>query len=164
MVTTNIYHVEENTVTEPNFIEYADNIQDQHALLNLLNKVSDEDLINRDNKQISTNTQMDRSGYLDFHENFCNEMRSITIKKNQDYTGNTTDPFANFKIVEHIGITSTEIGFLTRMSDKLARISSIVQTGQVVVLDESVQDTLLDLANYAALFAGYLKSKGNSDV
>lgn len=163
MVTPNIYNVEEeNIVTEPNFVEYADNMQEQHALLNLLNKVSDEDLISRDNKQTSTNTQMDRSGYLDFHENFCNEMRSITIKKNQDYTGNTADPFANFKIVEHIGITSTEIGFLTRMSDKLARVSSIVQTGQVAVLDESVQDTLLDLANYAALFAGYLKSKGES--
>jgi hypothetical protein len=45
------------------------------------------------------------------------------------------------------------------MTDKMARIGSFVKRGELVVKDESVKDTLLDLANYAMLFAAYLESK-----
>jgi hypothetical protein len=80
-------------------------------------------------------------------------------KKNADYTGFKDDnPFANFEAVEAFGL-NTEIGFLTRMTDKMARIASFVRNGELKVKDESVQDTLLDLANYSMLFAAYLKSK-----
>jgi hypothetical protein len=40
----------------------------------------------------------------------------------------------------------------------MARIASFVKNGELKVKDESVQDTLLDLANYSMLFAAYLKS------
>ena len=86
-------------------------------------------------------------------------MTSITRKKNNDYAGPGTDPFANFTRVEALGICSTEQGFLTRMTDKLSRLSSFVQGGKLLVEDESTEDTLLDLANYCILMAGYLKSK-----
>jgi hypothetical protein len=45
------------------------------------------------------------------------------------------------------------------MVDKLARINSFSQKGELQVKDESVEDTLLDLANYAILLAGYIRSK-----
>lgn len=51
------------------------------------------------------------------------------------------------------------LGFLTRMSDKFSRLGSFINKGELLVLDESVEDTLVDLANYCALFAGYLESK-----
>ncbi len=51
------------------------------------------------------------------------------------------------------------IVFLTRMSDKTSRIESFVENETLQVMDESVEDTLLDLANYAILFAGYLKEQ-----
>ena len=102
---------------------------------------------------------MTKEEYFKFHENFCNEMIVITKMKNADYTGANADPFANFTRVESLGVCSTEQGFLTRMTDKLCRITSFVQKGELLVKDESVQDTLHDLANYCALMSGYIESK-----
>jgi len=102
--------------------------------------------------------------FLSFHKACCERMHEITKAKNADYTGATLDPFANFKQVEMLGICLTEQGFLTRMTDKLSRLASFVKQGTLQVKDESVSDTLLDLANYCILMAGYLKAKQNQDA
>jgi hypothetical protein len=86
-------------------------------------------------------------------------MHNISKSKNEDYTGDTQDAFANFTAVERNGIATTEQGFLTRMTDKMQRITSFCQRGELSVEDEKVEDTLMDLANYCILFAGYLRSK-----
>lgn len=102
---------------------------------------------------------MTKEEYLNFHKTCLNKMAEITKAKNADYTGNSGDPFANFTRVEAVGICSTEQGFLTRMMDKMARINSFVQNNNLQVKDESVEDTLLDLANYSLLMLGYIRSK-----
>ena len=102
---------------------------------------------------------MNRKDYMQFHRECCDRMIKITEAKNQDYAGDGTDAFANFSRVAAMGIATTEQGFLTRMLDKLSRLSSFVSKGFLAVKDESVEDTLLDLANYCLLFAGYLRSK-----
>ena len=113
---------------------------------------------------------MTKQEYMEFHRACCDKMIDITKKKNSDYTGGSGDPFANFEqIGSLVQVKSVvEIGFLTRMSDKLSRIGSFVTKGFLLVKDESVEDTLLDLANYCILFAGYLRSKrlgaGYSDI
>jgi len=101
--------------------------------------------------------------FFKFFEETTARMVKISRAKNSDYTGAAdNDPFANFTRVESIGICSTETGFLTRMTDKLCRIASFVKQGSLQVKDESVQDTLLDLANYSILMLAYLESqKGN---
>lgn len=109
--------------------------------------------------ELTEATKMNKHDYFKFHRECLEKMAKITAAKNADYTGVGTDPFANFTRVEALGICSTEQGFLTRMVDKIARITSFVQKGELQVKDESVEDTLLDLANYAILFAGYIKSK-----
>lgn len=43
--------------------------------------------------------------------------------------------------------------------DKISRINSFTQQGVCNVKDESIEDTLIDLANYSILMAGYIKSK-----
>lgn len=85
----------------------------------------------------------------------------IMMAKNADYTKGVAedDPFANFRQCEKFGITSAEIGFLTRMSDKFARIASFAKKGELMVKDETVEDTCLDLSNYLKLFLGYLAEK-----
>jgi hypothetical protein len=102
---------------------------------------------------------MTKAEYLEFHRAACNKLVAITAKKNADYTGSSGDPFFNFSRVESVGICSTEQGFLTRMFDKFSRVTTFVQKGVLLVEDESVEDTLFDLANYAILMAGYIKSK-----
>jgi hypothetical protein len=104
---------------------------------------------------------MTKSEYLEFHREMCDKMIEITKRKNADYAGSGDDPFANFRqvgsIVQVKGVI--EIGFVTRMSDKFARIGSFISNGELQVKDESVDDTLLDLANYCILFMGYLESE-----
>lgn len=105
---------------------------------------------------------MNKQEYMKFHEAFTTKMLEIARAKNADYTGSSEDPFANFRAVENLGICSTEQGFLTRMMDKFKRITSFVQKGVLQVKDESVEDTLMDLANYCILMAGYIKSQKQS--
>lgn len=81
---------------------------------------------------------------------------AISKRKNADYAG-TTDPFKNFKACELYGI-SAEKGILVRMSDKMTRISNLLERPAQVV-DESILDTLSDLANYAMILRIYLESK-----
>lgn len=120
--------------------------------------------INNDNTIVHTSFvtkkgKMTKEDYLKFHRECLEKMAKITAAKNADYTGIGDDPFANFTRVELLGICSTEQGFLTRMMDKLSRITSFVQKGELQVKDESVEDTLLDLSNYCILMMGYIKSK-----
>ena len=102
---------------------------------------------------------MTKEEYFKFHQEFCEKMMQITASKNKDYTGANADPFANFTAV---GDEWTAIGFYTRMTDKMSRIKSFIQKGELE--HESVADSLRDLANYSVLFAGYLKSKSNEKI
>jgi hypothetical protein len=97
--------------------------------------------------------------YLKDFEDLTTRMLEITRAKNSDYTGDPSQPFKNFTMVETIGYASTEQGFCTRITDKVMRIAGFVKNGTLQVKDESVEDTLLDLANYCLLFICYLKSK-----
>lgn len=106
---------------------------------------------------------MNKAEYMQFHRECCDRMIAITKAKNADYTGATDNPFANFSRVEDLGISSTEQGFLTRMTDKLSRIISFVQKGVLQVKDESVEDTLLDLANYCILMSGYIRHRKQTE-
>lgn len=91
------------------------------------------------------------------------EMADTCKRKNADYAGvgGGSDAFANFKMIETLshGEISAEDGFLTRMTDKLSRVISLFQTGQAQVVDESIHDTLQDLAVYSILLSIYLEQK-----
>lgn len=103
--------------------------------------------------------------FVAWHLATVTRMNEICKAKNQDYSGGgNTYAFANFMMVEHLGIGSVEQGFLTRMTDKLARISNLIKNRGAAVKDESIQDTLLDLANYSILMAGYLADKHCKDI
>jgi hypothetical protein len=61
----------------------------------------------------------------------------LFTKKNADYG----DAFSKFGLV----------GVLMRIEDKIQRALSISKSGVVLVDDEGIKDTLLDLHNYAAM-------------
>lgn len=102
---------------------------------------------------------MDRTEYLARFKELTEQMYNITCKKNADYTGDISEPFKNFTMVETIGFASAEQGFLTRITDKVMRVSSFVKNGILQMADEKVTDTLLDCANYCLLMICYLESK-----
>lgn len=79
-----------------------------------------------------------------------------TLKnKNKDYAqGN--DPFQNFRLVEETGLTSVETGIAVRMSDKIQRIFNLLNRERAEVEDETLEDSLSDLRNYANILQVYL--------
>lgn len=107
---------------------------------------------------------MNKTQFLQFHDRFTAEMRAISERKNSDYAGHSQSAFANFELIEKIGFLTTEQGFITRMSDKLSRLMTFVKNNELHVKDESVKDTLQDLANYCILFAGYLEYQKEQDA
>jgi hypothetical protein len=78
--------------------------------------------------------------------------------KNADYTGAgvDTDPFKNFKRAPDLAGVTVERGILVRLSDKLCRLSNILD-GPVAVADERVVDTIMDAINYLAILKAYLE-------
>lgn len=98
---------------------------------------------------------------ISFTELFYSNNIALMKNKNADYGAGVDDAHQNFKMLEMISgmENSTEIGFLTRMLDKMARVISFVRKGALKVPNESVTDSLKDLANYSALFAAYLSDK-----
>ena len=103
---------------------------------------------------------MNREELFDYHNLICKEALSIMVKKNHDYAGAKDEtPFANFERTEAMGICSTEQSFLVRMTDKLSRLSTFVNTGELKVTNESYKDAIHDLINYLVLFGAYVESK-----
>ena len=103
---------------------------------------------------------MNRDELLKRHETLCKQGRELMNLKNRDYAGNGgQEPFANFTRCESMGICSTEQGFLVRLTDKMSRLSSFVESGKLHVSDESFQDTCIDVINYMVLFHSYVSEK-----
>ena len=103
---------------------------------------------------------MTRDELLRYHNDICKEAQALMSLKNKDYAGNGGEtPFANFTRVESMGICSTEQGFLVRLTDKMSRLSSFVESGKMHVEDESFYDTVVDVINYMVLLSAYIKDK-----
>ena len=108
---------------------------------------------------------MTRDELLKIHEDLTTKARNLMKKKNADYAGNDgLEPFANFTRVESMGICSTEQGFLVRMTDKMSRLSSFVESGKLAVENESFEDTLVDVVNYAVLMYAYIHGKNTKST
>lgn len=81
-------------------------------------------------------------------EDLTKEMNQLYERKNRDY-GNSFD-----KTLDEFGV----VAGLIRMNDKMNRIKSIYNK-DTNVKDESLEDTLIDLANYAVMTLKWLNNK-----
>lgn len=89
-------------------------------------------------------------GHPKFKE-YVEEMIKIHSLKNHDYSS-TEEPLANFRITHELieGIPDSPFKVaLSRMIEKVLRICQIAKKGNKV--DETIQDTLMDLAVYSLL-------------
>ena len=87
---------------------------------------------------------------IELHKQICNSLNKLYKDKNHDYGDSVHDTFKKY------GLTS----FLVRMEDKLNRARTLDKV-ESEVKDEKIEDTLLDLANYAILAVIELKCKEN---
>ena len=77
---------------------------------------------------------------IEFHRDLCAKLNATYIAKNHDYG----DSFAKTRAVVPNAI-------LVRLHDKLNRLTTLMTGENAMVQDESIDDTLLDLANYALM-------------
>ena len=75
-------------------------------------------------------------------ETIINECIEIYKKKNSDYGNSATKTYEQFG----------DISYATRINDKINRINSLIITNKQEIKDESIDDTIMDLANYAILW------------
>lgn len=78
---------------------------------------------------------------ITIHREICERLNNIYKVKNADYG----DSFA--KVRKELGQTV----ILVRLSDKLERLKKLMLKGDRQVMDENIEDTLIDLANYAIM-------------
>jgi hypothetical protein len=108
---------------------------------------------------------MTREELLKMHEKMCEDARNLMSLKNKDYAGNEgKEPFANFTRVEAMGICKTEQGFMVRLTDKMSRLSSFIESGKMHVEDESFKDTCIDVINYMVLLYSYSMHKEEQET
>ena len=81
-------------------------------------------------------------------KNLLDKLEELHNRKGHDYSGD--DRLSNFHLSEQMGIQAWK-GCLVRMSDKFARLCQFAKTEELKVKDESVIDTLQDLAVYSLL-------------
>ncbi len=77
----------------------------------------------------------------ELHKRICDYLNDLYTRKNHDYG----DSF-HYSFLEE-GMAMARI----RLSDKLSRFKTLSKTQAQQVQDESMRDTLLDLANYAIM-------------
>lgn len=86
------------------------------------------------------------------HLSICNQLNAIYERKNHDYGDSFSKSFREY------GMTMPCI----RLEDKLNRLKALAKSGDARVDDESVRDTLLDLANYAIMTVLEMDSEGDA--
>lgn len=92
--------------------------------------------------------------YVDCFDDILKEMSEVHQRKNADYGNNFHKRYEKY-------------GFLTallRLTDKMERLENIYEKGKIQVKDESVEDTLLDLANYAVMTIVELRNNKKETV
>ena len=77
------------------------------------------------------------------------EMKKTHDAKRHDYAS-VEDVFANFRTCEMAGIPAWK-GCCVRIGDKFSRIMGFAKKEKLEVKDESIKDTLIDMANYALI-------------
>lgn len=75
------------------------------------------------------------------HEAICAELTALYKKKNRDYG----DAFHVSYLEEGMAMPRIRLG------DKFSRFKNLTRSGLRQVVDESIRDTLIDLANYAIM-------------
>lgn len=84
------------------------------------------------------------------------QMRTILLSKGDDYAN--TDRLSNFKLAGNISGLNAELNCLSLISTKVARLGVLLNSDKTPN-NESVLDSVLDLANYSILLSMILRDK-----
>ncbi|RFA36300.1 hypothetical protein CAI16_05340 [Virgibacillus dokdonensis] len=86
------------------------------------------------------------------HESICKELNNIYKAKNADYGDSFAESYQEWGIISAV----------VRMDDKMRRLKELAKH-DAQVKNESIEDTLLDLANYSIMLLMELQKEGNNN-
>lgn len=75
------------------------------------------------------------------HREVCSQLNAIYEQKNRAYGNSFGDTYNDLGIISAV----------TRISDKFNRLKNLVKNTNIPQADESISDTLLDMANYCIM-------------
>lgn len=104
------------------------------------------DTIKREREIFKMQNQLQPAENVLQHESICNELIALYAKKNADYG----DAFHLSYLEEGIAMSRIRLGDKFNRFKNLSRVDPISPQGRKVK-DESIRDTLIDLANYAIM-------------
>lgn len=96
-------------------------------------------------------TQFDRTETNNKFKSYTDKLAATLQEKNQAYGDSFTES------VDKFGKTVIAV----RLSDKFNRICNLIKRDELKENDESLEDTLLDMAGYSILALKYLKEHKN---
>lgn len=93
------------------------------------------------------------------------EMNQLHLKKGRDY-GTNRDPFTNVRNSEAFGLPAW-VGAMLRAQDKMVRIQKaarqVLSGEELSMANEGLEDSLIDLANYAVIGLVLLRQDSEGD-
>ncbi|MGM9544214.1 MAG: nucleotide modification associated domain-containing protein [Romboutsia timonensis] len=76
------------------------------------------------------------------HKELLDKMHKLYRAKNKDYGNSANSTYEMYG----------DLAYAVRINDKMNRINSLIKNGKAEVKDESLDDTILDLANYCVMW------------
>jgi|GEM_PF-5011687 len=102
---------------------------------------------------------MTQKEFLELFDREVALMRETLVAKGNDYSGGDSDTLANFKMTEKLGLADADTGLLIRMVDKIQRVKSFLQRGELSVKNESAKDAVRDIIGYSFLELALMEEK-----
>ena len=101
-------------------------------------------------KKLNTDNIATGAGKVQTHVDICRELNDIYTAKNKDYGDSFSKSFKEYGMMMPC----------IRLEDKLNRLKSLTKNQERKISDESIGDTLKDLANYAIMTLIEFKNGG----
>lgn len=98
-------------------------------------------------------TQVEQEAHF---EQYVKQMREVLLSKGNDYAN--TDRLSNFKLAGNICGLDAELNCLSLIATKVARLGVLLSSDNKPN-NESIDDSVMDLANYSVLLSMIIKDK-----
>ena len=86
----------------------------------------------------------------EFFDEYISKMRDVLLNKGDDYAN--ADRLSNFKMAGQIAGGNAQLNCLNLIATKVARLGVLLNSNDEPK-NESISDSIMDLANYAMLLA-----------
>ena len=90
---------------------------------------------------------------IEQHKKMCDDLHELYMQKNKAYGDSFGETYKKLGIISAV----------TRISDKYNRLVNLATHRDINTGDESLRDTLVDLANYSLMTAMEIDNENNKD-